>query len=222
MLYISKLFLCFVMYSFVGWILEVLYGIYKDKRIVNRGFLIGPLCPIYGFGGLLIYILLSKFADNGVAVFLMSCLICSILEYTASYVMEKIFHVRFWDYEYMKFNINGRICLEMIIPFGVLGLFVVYMAFPYTFKLIELCPNTLIFIISALLFILLITDFIISIVLVSKFKKNGIKTSKDNTEEISKYVRTVLIRESKFTRRLVDTFPNFKLDKKYFMKKKKN
>ena len=90
-------FMLFMFYSIVGWIIEVIYTFITDKKIVNRGFLIGPYCPIYGVGCLLIIILLKKYTDDFIVLFIMSMLICSLLEYLTSYVMEKLFNARWWD-----------------------------------------------------------------------------------------------------------------------------
>lgn len=195
--------------------MEVSYGLIKTKKFINRGFLIGPLCPIYGTGCILIYLLLSEFSYNAFILFLMSCLLCSVLEYGASYVLEKVFNVRWWDYDYMKYNLNGRICLEMTIPFGILGLIDVYLLLPNTLKVLDMLPNTFIYIITIILFIIFTIDGIISIILINKFKSNAIKSNeKDNTIEISKYVKKSLKDDSKYAKRLLDTFPNLKIIKK--------
>ena len=113
-------FLLFMTYAFLGWLMEVTLGLIQSKKFVNRGFLIGPYCPIYGFGGLLITFLLQKYVNDPIVLFFMALIICGILEYVTSYLMEKIFHARWWDYSNKKYNINGRVCLDTIIPFGLL------------------------------------------------------------------------------------------------------
>ena len=120
-------FLLFIIYSIIGWILEIIFAFINLKKFVNRGFLIGPYCPIYGAGCLLLTILLSKYAEDTIVLFALSIIICSILEYLTSWIMEKIFKLRWWDYSDMKFNINGRICLETMIPFGIIGSRVFYL-----------------------------------------------------------------------------------------------
>lgn len=227
MLYLCKLFLCFIFFSFVGWYLEVLYGFYELKKFVNRGFLIGPLCPIYGVGCVLMYLLLYGYKDDPIVLFIMSIVLFSILEYAVSYLLEKIFKVRWWDYDNMKYNINGRICLEMIIPFGILGLLVVYFVFPSVFNVIDRLNDNIIYISTCVLSILFLVDEIISISLVSKFKKTALKTKKDSTEEITAYVKKVLYKQSKRARRLIEAFPNFKFGEQFiklkeaFSKRKK-
>ena len=123
---VVKYFLYFIIYSFAGWSIEMVYQSIKDRHIVNRGFLIGPLCTIYGYGVLIIILLIGTNTKDLLAVFLKAILVCSILEYMTSYVMEKLFKARWWDYSDEKFNINGRICLGTMIPFGLGGTLIVY------------------------------------------------------------------------------------------------
>ncbi len=211
MLYICKLFLCFMLFSFLGWCLEVLYGLFELKKFVNRGFLIGPFCPIYGIGCVLLYLLLQGYADDPIVLALLAMIICSILEYLASYLMEKIFKTRWWDYSNMKFNINGRICLEMIVPFGILGLLVVYILFPNAMNLLNLLPNLAIYISSGVLLVLFITDLAVSFKIIMKFTKVALKVPKDMTEEITKFVTNTLSKY-KLTDRLINSFPDFQID----------
>ena len=124
---IIKYILLFFIYAFIGWCIEVFCKILEERKFINRGFLIGPILPIYGFGVLLILASIKP-SDNAFIVLLKSVLICSILEYFTSWVMEKFFKTRWWDYSRRRFNINGRICLNTMIPFAVLGLLVVYVS----------------------------------------------------------------------------------------------
>lgn len=189
MLYASKLFILFIIFSFVGWLLEVLYGLFELKRFVNRGFLIGPMCPIYGIGCVLLYLILSGFKESPIVLFIISMFICSALEYFASYILEKIFKTRWWDYNNMKFNINGRICLEMAIPFGLLGLLVVYLLFPFSLNVLAKLSSTLIYVISLALLVLFLLDLVFTCLILKKFKHKG---SGDETEEIKAFTKSLL------------------------------
>ena len=191
-LYICKLFLCFITFAFLGWILEVLYGLYKLKKFVNRGFLIGPLCPIYGVSCVLLYLLFSP-VKNPIVLFILSAIFCSIVEYLVSSILERVFNVRWWDYNDMKFNINGRICLEMAIPFGLLGLLSVYYLVPFTLKTISTMPNNYIYIFAIILFTLFLIDEIVSIFFTSKFEKKD--DEKDNTIEVKRYIKKSLLKK---------------------------
>lgn len=131
-------------------------------RFINRGFLIGPWCPIYGFGTVLITLLLSKFTDDPLAVFALAMLLCGTLEYLTSYIMEKAFHARWWDYSTKKFNLNGRVCADTLIPFGLLGLGMIYFIKPFSFRLYGLMSETAMQAICIALLIPFLTDTVIS------------------------------------------------------------
>ena len=130
-------FLLFIIYSFMGWLMEIIDNIIVKHKIVNRGFLLGPYCPIYGFGCLSLIFFLSNYKSDPIILFFMAIVICSILEYSTSYIMEKLFKLRWWDYTDKKFNINGRICAETMIPFGLLGTLVICIINPFFAELVQ-------------------------------------------------------------------------------------
>lgn len=205
-------FMLFFIYAILGWIIETTLVSIEKRKFVNRGFLIGPYCPIYGFGGLAITILLKNYTKDPIVLFLMAVIICGILEYFTSYIMEKIFKARWWDYSAKKYNINGRICLETVVPFGILGCLVMYVLNPITFKYLNMLSNSMLNIISAICFTIFITDNIVSYNVISSFTKTvktiNVGKIKDNTEEITKKVREVLIGKSFFNKRLMEAYPN--------------
>ena len=181
-------FMMFIIYSIAGWIMEVTLGLIEKHKFVNRGFLIGPYCPIYGFGVLSVSILLSKISNNIILLFLLATLICGTLEYLTSYFMEKIFHARWWDYTRRKFNINGRICLETLIPFGIISVLVICFVNPWLIERLHEIPNNVLDILVISLLLVYVIDSIISFSIIVRFK-NLSKKEKDNTEEIAKKVR---------------------------------
>lgn len=205
-------FMLFFIYAILGWIIETTLVSIEKRKFVNRGFLIGPYCPIYGFGGLAITILLKNYTKYPIVLFLMAVIICGTLEYFTSYIMEKIFKARWWDYSAKKYNINGRICLETVVPFGILGCLVMYVLNPITFKYLNMLSNSMLNIISAICFTIFITDNIVSYNVISSFTKTvktiNVGKIKDNTEEITKKVREVLIGKSFFNKRLMEAYPN--------------
>lgn len=208
---LSLLFLLFITYSFIGWCMEVGCKLVELKKFINRGFLIGPYCPIYGWGCILIIILLNKYTNDPLALFIMAIVICSILEYFTSYFMEKLFKARWWDYSRRKFNINGRICLETMIPFGLLGCLIMYFVNPFFVSIYSKIPSNILIIISSVLFTIFLTDNIISYTIMFKMKIPKIKISKDNTEEITEYVRSILAKRSFLYKRLMKAYPNMKI-----------
>lgn len=210
---IALLFLLFITYSFIGWCMEVVCKYIEYKKFINRGFLIGPYCPIYGWGCILITLLLHKYMDDVVALFIMAIVVCSLLEYFTSFFMEKIFKARWWDYSSKKFNINGRICLETMIPFGLLGLLIIYFVNPFLVSVYSLLPKKIVLLLSCFLCLCFLIDNFISYMILYKLKIPNIKVYKDNTEEISLYVRQVLEQKSFLYRRLVHAFPNMQVIK---------
>ena len=208
---LSLLFLLFITYSFIGWCMEVGCKLVELKKFINRGFLIGPYCPIYGWGCILIILLLNKYTDDPLVLFIMAIVICSILEYFTSYFMEKLFKARWWDYSRRKFNINGRICLETMIPFGLLGCLIMYFVNPFFVSIYSKIPSNILIIISSVLFTIFLTDNIISYTIMFKMKIPKIKISKDNTEEITEYVRSILAKRSFLYKRLMKAYPNMKI-----------
>ena len=213
------LFLLFLIYSFIGWIIDIFDIVYKYKKIVNRGFLIGPICPIYGVGVLLMIFLLTKFIDTPVALFVLATVIFMTLEYFTSYFLEKMFNARWWDYSDRKFNLNGRICLETTIPFGLGGMIVMYIVNPFFTKILDKIPENIVIILGIILFIIFIVDVIISFSVIDKIKRTISSKYEDDTEEVNKKVRDYLIGLSPLTRRLMNSFPNVKLILKKIKKK---
>ena len=186
--------LIFFTYSITGWCMEVIRMFFnpKYKKFINRGFLIGPYLPIYGFGILGITIFLSKYSNDLPALFCLSIILCGFLEYMTSLIMEKLFNARWWDYSSRKFNINGRVCLETLIPFGIAGTVILHWINPVLVFLLNKIPTLLQSIIAYSLLIVFSIDCIISFTIISKFKNsaNNIDLSEDDdTENISKYVK---------------------------------
>ena len=214
-------FLLFMIYSVVGWCMEVTCKLIQYKRFINRGFLIGPYCLIYGYGAILITILLRKYIYDPWVLFVMAILVCGTLEYLTSFFMEKIFKARWWDYSQRKFNLNGRVCFGTIIPFGILGLFIMYVSNPFLLEKLELIPEVWLNWISGILFTIYIVDNIVSTFIIRYVKKAELIAGKDldNTEEMTTKVKEILENKSVLHRRLVKAYPTLiaiksKIDKK--------
>ena len=201
-------FMLFIIYSFIGWSIEVVGKLIEKHKFINRGFLVGPICPIYGWGCIAIILLLSKYKSSPIVLFLMAIIICSILEYFTSYFMEKLFHVRWWDYTRRKYNINGRICAETMIPFGLLGCLVVYIVNPIFTGLLNKIPVNTLNILAIIIFTIYVIDNIVSLSVMFGFKGTLKTVEKDGTEEITKKVREVLLKRNFLYKRLVNAFPN--------------
>ncbi len=210
---LSLYIILFMMYSFMGWLMEEILTLIEDHKFVNRGFLIGPYCPIYGYGCLLIILLLQKYMSDPIVLFFMSILICSVLEYMTSFLMEKFFNARWWDYNNRRFNINGRICLETMIPFGILGCFILYIVNPFYIKLLSSIPTIWLEVIAGILLVIYLVDNIISFVVIKSFKNEIKKANRDQTEEITKRIKKILKERGVLYRRLLNAFPQIKTSK---------
>ena len=204
---VIKYILLFFIYAFIGWCIEVVAKIIDDRKFVNRGFLIGPILPIYGIGVLLI-LLVTKQGDNFIIVFLKAIGVCSILEYFTSWIMEVFFKTRWWDYSRRKFNINGRICINTMLPFGILGLLVVYVLNPFFTYIIDHSPYVLNVIITGIFVFFILLDFIITLKVLFKIKKKIRTSAKDNTAKIRTKISKWLEGNSYVYRRLKKSFPD--------------
>ncbi len=200
-------FLIFMTYSFGGWLAEVVITIFQQRKFVNRGFLIGPFCPIYGTGAILLSIVL-KSSDSIVAIFCVSIVGAAVLEYTTSFLMEKFFHVRWWDYSEKPMNLNGRICLSALLSFGVVGVLAIKTLTPLFMKIFEALPIAVLYIVAASLFVLLIADIVLSLWLILGVRVTMGTMKKDATSEISERIHKIFINKEKLSRRLTKAFPN--------------
>lgn len=168
---LTNYFIYFIVYSLLGWICEVIYCSIIEKKFVNRGFLFLPICPIYGFGAIIMYLISSPFGNMYWAVFIIGFVITSLVEYLTSFVMERAFGLRLWDYSHRRFNLNGRVCLRNSIMFGILILAVVYLIQPNLINLLTTMNITVKYVIAISLFIVVMTDTIWTILSVSAFAK---------------------------------------------------
>lgn len=208
---ISRYFLLFMLYSFLGWCMEVTLISIQNKRFVNRGFLIGPYCPIYGFGGVLITLVLGRYKYDPLVLFVMTVAACGILEYLTSWAMEIVFKARWWDYSKEKFNLNGRVCLKNLVAFGVLGLVVTYILNPIFIGWIDKLGTNSLKWTAIGLAVLYTIDSIISFIVIFSFRKvtKNINSQRkeDNTEQITTMVRKLFAEKSLLHRRFINAYP---------------
>ncbi|MDO5294067.1 MAG: hypothetical protein Q4F05_15105 [bacterium] len=199
------------LFSVFGWCMEVFLKYIQYHRFINRGFLIGPYCPIYGFGALFITFtvgLFAKIESSYGSTFIISLIVCGILEYIVSYYIEKKFHARWWDYSSKPMNLNGRIWIGNLILFGIGGTIIIKIINPvlrvFFFKL----SDSALYTISVIICVILISDYVTSHI-VMKFVKASVENSEaDNTESISKEIRLLLSNRSILYRRITDAYPN--------------
>ncbi len=217
-----KIFISFWFFSILGWFLEVIVCSICDKKLVNRGFLIGPYCPIYGFGSL-IMLIISPYKDHLFVCFILALTLCSALEYFASYLMEKLFKIRWWDYSHDAFNINGRICLRNAIAFGALGVIFTRFLYPWYFDIISNLCDKVIVIIAIIVLVLTIIDILVSFNAMNSvkniIKKDIVKyKNKDATDDVKKLINKRLLNINFLQKRLIETYHLFDKEKEYIKK----
>lgn len=209
----SKLIILFFIYSVIGYICEVINCYMANKKLKDRGFLLGPYCPIYGFGAILLTLTLTKYKTDLLILLSTSMIICGLLEYLTGYVLEKIFKMRWWDYSNKKYNINGRICLETLIPFSIGGVIIIKFLNPIFFNMINNINIIFLRILAFIISCILIIDLTISLNIAFNFKKIAKKIKKDSTEEIKEYIQKYVINKSLY-KRLINAFPSLKRSKR--------
>lgn len=200
----------FFIYSFLGWLMEVGLTFFREKRFINRGFLIGPCCPIYGIGCFLLNILLKNYTQNILVLFVLTFSICSLLEYFTSYLMERIFKLRWWDYSQLKYNLNGRICLETMIPFSIIGLIVIKYLNPFLILGLSKISINILSITAVTLVFIFLADLIISCNVIFNIKSITKNIRKDSTEDIKKAISKFISNNTYMYDRIIKAFPNMK------------
>lgn len=135
-----ELLLYFFVYGFLGWCTEVAFAAVKERKFVNRGFLNGPICPIYGIGVTVVVSVLLPYKDQIIPLYLWSVLLVTVLEGVTGYLLEKLFHHRWWDYTGMPLNIGGHVCLLFSVIWGVACVAIVHFIHPVIAKLLSFLP----------------------------------------------------------------------------------
>ena len=208
-------FLIFIICAFFGYFLEVCWVYIGTKKWVNRGFLCGPIIPIYGIGALLILFCLIRYYDDPVVVFVFGMIITSALEYFVSFLMEKIFHNKWWDYSSEKYNLNGRICLKNSFAFGVLSLVIVYLVTPILSMIFSLFSFRFWSVLSIVLFVILFCDVAYSVYVAYNLRNRIIIVEELKKEKLAKIpimfekkLKELTTGFKTFPNRLLKAFPN--------------
>ncbi|MFV0550576.1 MAG: putative ABC transporter permease [Anaerorhabdus sp.] len=170
--FIVQIFCYFFIYAFLGWCAEVMFHTMITGKWVNRGFLNGPVCPIYGFGMLLILLVLDPLKKNIFLLFVGSVILTSGLEFITGWVLKNLFHLTWWDYSDRPFNIGGYICLEFSIMWGIAGVIIVEIIHPIIQRFIEALPFTVAIFFVILFSVILILDFISTLATLIGFQRD--------------------------------------------------
>lgn len=161
----------FIIYAFLGWCSEVAFAAVNKGKFVNRGFLNGPVCPIYGVGMLIVVLCLWNLRDRPLLLFLGSALLTTALEFVTGFVLERFFHEKWWDYSDMPFNIKGYVCLKFTILWGLAASFIIGAIHRFIYMLIEKTPFVLGVILLAVFSAAFIADFTVTLTALVKLPK---------------------------------------------------
>lgn len=214
---ICRLILLLFIYSCFGWMMEVTLKYIQYHRFINRGYLVGPYCPIYGCGVVAMTILVEEILRGSGSfgdVFLAGMIVCSALEYFVSWAMEKLFHARWWDYSKKPMNLHGRIWIGNIILFGLGSVIVIKFVNPLIMTVLNTWSNRRLISSSVIIVCLLSADNILSGKMMNLVKceidATDVSTF-DNTEEISNKIREILLSKNILLRRISSAYPTLKI-----------
>jgi uncharacterized membrane protein len=193
---ISLIVIWFFIFSFAGWVWETLFDTIKHGKWDNRGFLFGPVCPIYGVSamiGVLLYWLALKagYQPHPVVIFAVSFVGSAIIEYVTSWGLEKLFHARWWDYSRMPLNINGRICVPASALFGFAGLAIAYWVYPAVMDSAHLLPAWAEQLIAMVLIALVSADTTLTVTELTQFGKVALSVQKSVNDHMEEFVKSV-------------------------------
>lgn len=211
----------FFIYSFLGWVWESAYVSIKNKKLVNRGFVSGPCCTIYGFGAVSIYLILHPFEQNLLILYVGGVVVATALEFFTGWLMEFVFHTRWWDYSNNKFNVHGYICLGCSLAWGVFTLLLFKVLHPFVEWIVAFYPVVIGRAAVYVLGVLYLADFTSSAVAAFGLSK-GFKHMEDLLDDMTAYIHSTKLYETTEEIRtyLDDIRPLNIAEKKYmFMKR---
>lgn len=177
----------FIIYSFLGWVMESVFRSIIEKKLINTGFLRGPFCPIYGIGAIIMLIFLQRFQDKPIFLFFIAITLLTAWEYIVGVVLEKLFNTKYWDYSNHKINFQGRICLTNSICWGFLGVGFVRYLHPFVEGLVSKIDIQILYYSITIISLVMLVDFITTVI-----KVKHIKMTLEKIEKINKEIREKL------------------------------
>lgn len=181
---IFNLILYFMLYSFLGWVMESVFRSFCEKKIINTGFLIGPACPIYGLGSVILIAFMGGMQGKIIELFFMSVVVFTLWEYIVGVFLEKVFNTKYWDYSDHKINFQGRICLSNSIAWGFLGVGFINYIHPFIDSLVKNVPSNILHYIVYGSLAILIIDTIVTVI-----KTKNIKFKLKKVEELNEEIK---------------------------------
>lgn len=183
---LHEILLCFFIYGFLGWCTEVAFAAAKEKRFVNRGFLNGPICPIYGIGVVAVVLLLMPYKNQLFILYVVSIIVVTALEWVTGFILEKLFHSKWWDYSNMPLNLNGYVCLLFSLIWGVACVVIVKWIHPLIYKGVKILPDWLGTVLLVVLGIGILADLYVTVTNILKMNRHLAKM-----EEIAAELRRI-------------------------------
>ncbi len=176
----------FIVYAFFGWCIEVAYAAVKKGEFVNRGFLNGPVCPIYGYGMLTVLLVLSGLKHNLMLLFAGSVILTSALEYITGFALEKIFNDKWWDYSNCRYNLKGYICLKFSLAWGAACVFAVCVVHPFVGRVLNLVPHGISMAFFGVIYAVFAIDVSLTVAEALRIKKYF-----KNADKVEKHIKSV-------------------------------
>lgn len=200
----------FFIYSFLGWGMEVVHAVYGNRKLVNRGFLNGIVCPVYGFSMIFLSVFMDSLKNGWFYLFLGCMIIGSVIELVTGLLLEKVFHIRLWDYSDMRFQVGGYVCLKYSILWGVFGTLLIKLVNPFLLSILHNIPELVGGILLIVFTILLVLDTVTTIVVLCRGKKNATRMEEiaDGFTQASDSLRNAIT--VKIEQRMQRAFPGQK------------
>ena len=213
----------YFVFSVLGWIWESIYCTIKERKWQNRGFLYGPLCPIYGFGSiiaLLVYDLISLGIVHQLSwwmTLIVGFFLSMILEYPTSYILEKLFHARWWDYSDLPLNINGRTCVITSLGFGIGAIIIMNYLIPSYEQVLVIIPASIIAIFCVIFVAIHSSDITLTVSHLTNFQKNIDEMEEIFQSKMTETVDKIFERRSKLYGKTLSRIASFKMKESHNM-----
>ncbi len=207
---ISKIIVLFMIYSFAGWLWEMVYTPFEFKYFENRGFFFGPICPIYGFCILFLQSLMkyvpffTSESMSAVKLFFICMSVSTLVEYVTSWTLETFYHARWWDYSNFKLNVNGRICLAASIFWGLAGITLAYYIFPAVDVFVEVVPSCVFEIAALILVFIFGADFALTNASLNSLLEKIENANKEFTEKGESVYQAIAATPAQMKKRISD------------------
>lgn len=208
-MWISRYVCLFIIYSFMGWVYETIFCTIKGGKWENRGFLYGPICPIYGTGSIAISAIMKLTIESQIEliwwqIFLISVVGSAVLEYVTSWALEKLFHAIWWDYSNLPLNLQGRISLFTSLGFGLGGLLIVYIIAPYTVNCVEFIPSLIMELLALCFVFLFAVDLTLTVTALHHFDRMVVRMEDRFNHRMETIVDTTVQQSALIKERIVD------------------